>query len=188
MARDYISPVLPLTGAEYVMVTQLDPASGQYHPRRVRISDILATGAAAQAACDAAQDAALAQEAGARQAANATEAGARGADDATTIGRLSAIESRPEEIAHFTASAKFLAVAAAASFTLTLTGLSPIRAGDVLKAGEQVEIWPAGAVPTGVTFGRPTVTADGVVALPCTAGLAVAASSAAVPFSLAALR
>ncbi|WFS07796.1 hypothetical protein [Methylobacterium sp. 391_Methyba4] len=105
---------------------------------------------------------------------------------APILARLAALEGRPEEVAHFTASAKLPSVAALATFTLTLTGLVPARAGDILKAGEQVEV--RAKLPAGVEMGLPSVTADGTVAVPCKATLAVSASTAPVVFDIVALR
>ncbi len=104
------------------------------------------------------------------------------------LARLNALEGRPEEVAHFTASAKLPSIAALASFTLTLTNLVPARAGDTLKAGEQVEVRPVAPLPAGLEMGVPLVTADGTVAVPFKAGVAVSSSSAPAAFAITVLR
>ncbi|SDA12843.1 hypothetical protein SAMN02799622_00827 [Methylobacterium sp. UNC378MF] len=105
---------------------------------------------------------------------------------APILARLAALEGRPEEVAHFTASAKLPNAAALASFTLTLTGLVPARAGDVLKAGEQVEV--RAKLPAGLEMGLPLVTADGTVAVSFKTTLALSAGTTPVTFDITALR
>lgn len=102
------------------------------------------------------------------------------------LARLNALEGRPEEVAHFTASAKLPVIAALASFTLPLTNLVPARAGDTLKAGEQVEV--RAKLPAGIDMGLPLVTADGTVAVPLKATLALSAGTAPIAFDITALR
>lgn len=185
MTRKYTAPALPLTGAEYVMVMQVDPASGQYRPHQVRLSDILAIGAAAQATRDAARDAALALEGGARQTADAAEVGGRGS---AVTARLLALEAKSEEVAHFVAAAKLPALSALGPVTLTLAGLVPAKAAEVLRDGETVQVEPATPLPAGVNLSAAVATANGTVSLQLTASLLIAAGSAPIIWNITALR
>jgi len=102
--------------------------------------------------------------------------------------RVAALEGKPEEVAHFGASAALPNVAALAKFNVTLTNLVPARVGDVLKAGESVAVQPLAALPDGITLiGPPTVPADGTVLLKFSAALALA-SAATIPWAISALR
>lgn len=97
--------------------------------------------------------------------------------------RISALEARPEEVAHFGGSARLPNVAAMATFTVTLSGLMPARAGDVLKAGEAITVNVVGGLPTGVTMvAPPAVPIDGTVVLSFAASVAL---SSAVPLAWA---
>lgn len=102
--------------------------------------------------------------------------------------RVSALEGKPEEVAHFAASARMPNVAALSAFTLTLTGLVPARAGDVLKAGEAIAVNVVGGLPSGVTMvAPPTVPTDGTVVLSFVASLALS-SPAPLAWAISALR
>lgn len=189
----------PLDGTEMVRVLKdgrfyMAPLSAVaaviLAPALARIA-ALEVGGAAQVARDAGQDAALAQEAVARQAIAAsvsTEAAARAAVDTAQGARLAALEAKPEEVAHFTASAKLPALSVLAPVTLTLTGLVPARAGDVLKAGETITVEPAAPLPAGINIAAAIVTADGTVSLQLTASLSVTAGAAAIVWNISALR
>ncbi|MGU3417635.1 hypothetical protein [Methylobacterium sp. D54C] len=107
---------------------------------------------------------------------------------APILSRLSALEGRPEEVAHFTASAKLPAITLLAPVTLTLTGLVPARVGDVLKAGEQVEVAPATPLPANVNIAAAIVTADGTVVVQLTAGVSISAGAAPITWNISALR
>lgn len=102
--------------------------------------------------------------------------------------RVVVLEGRPEEVAHFSASAKLPALAALSTFNLTLTGLVPARAGDVLKAGERVSVAPTAPLPDGLALLTATVPSDNTVLLRISAGLALAAGSSPVVWGIAALR
>lgn len=102
--------------------------------------------------------------------------------------RVAALEGRPEEVAHFSTSAKLPAIAALATISLTLKNLVPARAGDVLRAGERVSVAAAVALPDGITPLGAIVPSDGTVVLRLSASLAVAAGASAIPWSIAALR
>lgn len=60
MPHDYLSPALPLTGAETLIVSQKDPTTGKFRPRRVTVSDLLTLLGQNQSEADAGQDAPLA--------------------------------------------------------------------------------------------------------------------------------
>lgn len=102
--------------------------------------------------------------------------------------RVSTLEGRPEEVAHFTATARLPNVAALSTFTVTLTGLVPAKKGDVLKEGETVTVNVGGKLPNGVTMVAPaTVSADGTVVLSFAASIALSSTTALV-WSITALR
>jgi len=212
MADDYL-PSGPLDGAVTLMASQHDPATGRWRRRRVSINEVAAFILAGQAARDAAQDAALAAEIRARGAADAAEAlarsdtatalsaevqarrtadaaeaKARGDADTAQAARAAALEAKPEEAAAFTASAKLPALTALLPVTLTLTGLVPARAGDVLRAGERVVVAPAAALPAGLNIAAAFVSADGVVSVQLTTGLTLAAGAAPIGWNITALR
>jgi hypothetical protein len=109
-------------------------------------------------------------------------------DAAGLTARLAALEARPEEAAHFTAAAKLPALSVLAPVSLTLTGLKPARAGDVLRAGETVLVEPATALPAGVNLSAAFVPVDGAVSLQLTASLSVAAGAAPIAWNITALR
>ncbi|MBE7245834.1 MAG: hypothetical protein INR63_12845 [Actinomycetospora chiangmaiensis] len=184
----------PLDGTEMVRVLK----DGRWYLAPVTAIAALydASGLTARLAAD---EAALAQETAARQAADASEASARAGGDATeavarsaadaaATGRLTALEARPEEVAHFTASAKLPALSALGPVTLTLTGLVPAKANDVLKAGETVQVEPATPLPAGINLSAAVVTADGTVSLQLTASLSLAAGAAPIVWNISALR
>lgn len=102
--------------------------------------------------------------------------------------RVVALEARPEEVAHFAASAKFPTIAALAKVSLTLTGLAPARADDVLRAGERISVVPVLPLPDGLTLLSWSVAADNTVVLRLSASVALAASSAPFLWGIVALR
>lgn len=254
MPHDYLSPALPLTGAETLIVSQQDPATGKFRPRRVTVSDLLTLLAKGKSEADAAQDTALEAEAVARREADEAEASARqaalagqdaqlvsiekavaalgdrlaDAEEAETAlagrvqaaegalsaqgqaidsqagrlanaearltareavdsdqgSRITAIEGRPEEAAHFTASAKLPAITALQPVTLALTSLTPARPGDVLRKGEPVTVTPATALPAGVNIAAAYVPADGTVAVQLTTGISIALGTVPVAWGI----
>lgn len=107
---------------------------------------------------------------------------------AALAARVAALEGRPEEAAHFTATAKLPTIAALASVTLTLTGLIAARAGDALKADETVSVEPAAPLPPGLNLSTATVPADGTVAVQMSASVAIAASATPILWNITALR
>lgn len=211
MPHDYLSPALPLTGAEALIVSQKDPATGKFRPRRVTVSDLLTLLGENQSEADAGQDAALAsaekaitaladrlgdaegalhhQAAAldaqqARLAAAEVRLSAREATDTDQGARIAALEGRPEEAAHFTALAKLPAITALQPVTLTLASLVPARAGDVLRKGEPVTVTPAAALPAGVNIAAAFVPADGTVAVQLTTGISIALGTVPIAWSI----
>ncbi|TXN67271.1 hypothetical protein [Methylobacterium sp. WL6] len=102
--------------------------------------------------------------------------------------RLAIIEGRPEEVAHFTASAKLPPLTAGQSVMLTLTGLVPAVSGDRIRKGEAVQVASAAALPAGVNIAAAYAAADDTVAVQLTTGLNLAAGTVAVAWNLTALR
>lgn len=151
-----------------------------------------------QAARDTAQDQALAGEATARKTADdaevaartqadSAEAATRSSTDTAQAARLAGLEARAEEAVHFTASAKLPAIALLADVPLVLS-VTPVKAGDALKAGEDIVVEPGGALPAGVLIASARVTADNVVTLQLRATIALSAQTTATPWSVVALR
>jgi hypothetical protein len=136
-----------------------------------------------------------AAEAQTRQAADQAEATARAAADTANsaadtalAGRVSALEAKPEEVAHFTVTKALPAVTALTPVTLTRTGLTPSRAGDVLKAGESVTVSAASALPAGVNIANVRVPADGTVEVQLTTGISIALQSTPTTWLITPLR
>lgn len=113
---------------------------------------------------------------------------AREEADAATGQRLAAVESQPEEAAHFTASAKMPALSLVAPVTLTLTGLIPARAGDRVRAGEAVVVAPRTSLPGGVNIAAATATADDVVTLQLNTTVHLGAGTKALVWDVTVLR
>lgn len=132
--------------------------------------------------------AALTARLDALEAALAAEGRARAAADTGLATRASALEARPEEVAHFTASAKLPTLAALATVTLTLTGLVPARVGDLVRKGEAVSVEPATALPAGISIAAVSVPADGTVAVQLLATLAIGAGTTPLSWLITALR
>ncbi|MDE4912791.1 hypothetical protein PQI07_19090 [Methylobacterium sp. 092160098-2] len=109
-------------------------------------------------------------------------------DASALTARLATIEAKPEEAAHFTASATLPSLTVLSPISLTLTGLKPARLGDMLKAGETVLVEPATPLPAGVNLSAAVATADGAVSLQLTASLSVAAGAAPIVWNITALR
>ncbi len=170
-------PLLPKAGP--IQGTETTIVSQDGVPRRLEIGAVLKAheqrlaalekAPSDQAARDTAQDAALAQEAAARASA-----------DGSAGTRMKALEDRPEEVAHFTATKALPTIALGASITLSLTGLVPARAGDVVRAGESVDAQPRVALPAGLNVAAVSAPADGRVDVQLTAGLAITGGAAVV--------
>ncbi|MBE7196750.1 MAG: hypothetical protein INR70_02960 [Parafilimonas terrae] len=200
--RWYMAPVAAILALQTVSAASLTSALGSaLAPVLARLAALEAADTA-QAARDAAQDAALGQEAAGRQAADAAEVLARQAvtaalsaeastrqtTDAAQAGRISALESRPEEVAHFIGSAKLPAISVASTTALTLAGLVPAVTGDRVRKGEAVIVEPATALPAGVNIAAAYAPADDTVVVQITAGLAVSLGAAPITWNITVLR
>ncbi len=178
-----------LDGSEMIRVLK----NGRLYPAPITaVLDLRASPAIAglTARLDA-LEAALAAEGRARAAADATAASALTAEttarqgvDTGQAARIAALEGRPEEAAHFTASAKLPAITALQPVTLTLASLVPARAGDVLRKGEPVTVTPATALPAGVNIAAAFVPADGSVAVQLTTGISIALGTVPIAWSI----
>jgi hypothetical protein len=113
---------------------------------------------------------------------------ARQTTDTAQAGRIAALEGRPEEVAHFTGSAKLPAIAVATTTALTLTGLVPAVTGDRVRKGEAVIVEPATALPAGANIAAAYAPADDTVVVQITAGLAISPGAAPIIWNITVLR
>lgn len=116
------------------------------------------------------------------------EISARQFTDASQSGRITALEGRPEEVAHFTGSARLPAIAVASTTPLTLTGLVAAAAGDRVRKGEAVIVEPATALPAGVNIAATYAPADDTVVVQITAGLAIPLGASLITWNITVLR